>query len=165
MLAENSKRVLTSLRRIIQAVHVYSRKLSFANNITGPQLHCLNTINENGPLTQKELGRQVSLGPSTVNGVVDRLEKKGWLSRERDTVDRRRTFLKITNSGHELLASAPSPLQDRLNEALSALPAMEQERIADCLEQVAQLMSSLENTTEEALPGDSAGPSDPQKAI
>ena len=67
-------RVLQALRRIIRAVDLHSRKLLAQHRITGPQLVCLLAVEENQPVTGSAIARHVHLSPSTVIGILDRLE-------------------------------------------------------------------------------------------
>lgn len=80
------------------------------------------------------------MGVSTINGVIDRLEKKELVIRERDTTDRRKVFVRLTDSGRELTKAAPSLLQERLSDSLRSLPKLEQAAIALSLERVVELM-------------------------
>ncbi|MBI9074974.1 MAG: winged helix-turn-helix transcriptional regulator [Desulfatibacillum sp.] len=135
-------RVLMSLRRIIRAVDIHSRKLHSELNITAPQLICLYALEKDGPSTLSALASAVTLGLSTVNGIVDRLESKGLVVRERDTHDRRKVFVRQTEYGQEFTKAAPSLLQDRLSQSLKHLPQLEQIAIAMSLERVVGLMEA-----------------------
>ena len=135
-------RVLQSLRRIIRAVEIHSRKLAQSYRITGPQLGCLLAIRETGPVTTTGLAHQVYLSPSTVVGIVDRLEEKGLVVRQRSRSDRRQVRIGMTEKGEKLAASAPSLLQDTLAEALKKLPETEQVSITMSLEKVVDLMEA-----------------------
>lgn len=132
--------VLKSLRRIIRAVDIHSKKLNHEYMITAPQLICLYSLQSNGNMTQSQLAKEVDLGMSTVNGIVDRLEAKGWVVRRRDNADRRRVFVELTESGELQADEAPSLLQDKLSDALQALPELEQAAIALSLERIVELM-------------------------
>lgn len=135
-------RVLKALRRIIRAVDIHSRKLNNDFQITAPQMICLYSLVNDGEMTQSKLSKQVSMGISTINGVIDRLEKKGLVIRQRDTQDRRKVFITVTESGKEVTKSAPSLLQERFSDALRNLPELEQAAIALSLERVVELMEA-----------------------
>lgn len=135
-------RILRSLRQIIQAVDLHSRHLTQVYSITGPQLVCLLAIAENCPVTLSELAQTIYLSPSTVVGIVDRLEREGFVVRERSKVDRRVVLITITDKGREFVAKAPSPIQEQLESRLEQLPVDEQLRIAQALETLAQLMGA-----------------------
>lgn len=135
-------RVLRAIRRIIRAVDLYSKKLEGAFGLTVPQLVCLHTVIDKGPLTAAGISREVHLSPSTLVWILDRLEEKGWIVRERDAADRRQVLVSATEAGRELAVRTPSPLQDRLATALRGLPEAEQETIARSLERVVELMEA-----------------------
>ncbi len=137
-------RVLESLRRIIRALHLHSRKLAAEHDITAPQLLCLMTVAQEEFLGVASIARRVHLSSSTVIGILDRLESKGMVLRERDKQDRRLVNVMATERGRELVAMAPSPLQGTLVEALRQLPQLEQSTIALSLERIVDLMEAKE---------------------
>jgi DNA-binding MarR family transcriptional regulator len=134
--------ILQSIRRIMRAVDIYSRKLRSQCELTAPQLVCLGTIVEDGPLTVSQIAQSVFLSPSTVVGVLDRLETRGLVTRERDTDDRRVVNTLATPAGKEVVDKAPSALQDGLHEALKNLSTLEQATIALSLKRVVDLMEA-----------------------
>ena len=133
-------RILQSLRRIIRAVDIHSHKLAHLHKITGPQLGCLTVIKEHGPMASGSVARKMYLSPSTVVGIIDRLEKKGLVLRSRDGKDRRQVFVSITPAGEKLIEDTPSLIQDTLARALLGLPESEQIEIAAALEKLTELM-------------------------
>jgi DNA-binding MarR family transcriptional regulator len=135
-----SLRILMALRHIMHFVDSYSRQLATEYKITGPQLICLYSIVKNGPLTLSELGKLVSLSMSTANGIVDRLEQKKLVQRERKDHDRRKVIITATDEGEKLSSEAPLPLQGRLIKAIRELPELEQVSIALSLERVLNMM-------------------------
>ena len=136
------RRILHAVRRIIRAVDLYSRKLATEHEVTGPQLVCLNTIVELGPITATDLAHQIHLSASTVVRILDRLESRELIVRERQKDDRRRVHLTATIAGHELSAKAPYSEQHPLRAALKQLPLQEQERVTSLLERLVGLMDA-----------------------
>ena len=135
-------RVLRALRQIIRAVDMHSKKLTAEHGITGPQLVTLLCVAEHQSITPSEIGREVHLSNSTIVGVLDRLEAKGLVKRQRSEHDRRNVFVTITAEGKKLVVAAPSPLQDRLASSLRVLHPTEQMAILSSLERIAQLMDA-----------------------
>ncbi|HKJ04988.1 MAG TPA: MarR family winged helix-turn-helix transcriptional regulator [Geopsychrobacteraceae bacterium] len=135
-------RIFQALRRIIRAVDIHSHKLSHQHNITGPQLNCLMAIKEEGSLSSGKLAGKVYLSPSTVVGIIDRLEEKSFVVRQRDTRDRRQVHISITPEGEDLIAAAPSLLQDTLANSLAELPELELVTITMALERLVDLMEA-----------------------
>jgi len=135
-------RILQCLRRIIRAVDIHSSKLATQHKITGPQLGCLLALRESGPITSARLAKQVYLSPSTIVGIIDRLEEKGLVQRKRDEKDRRLIHIIITSAAERLIAAAPSLLQDTLAKGLVELPEAEQIAITSALEKLVELMEA-----------------------
>ena len=135
-------RILQSLRRIIRAIEIHSHQLANSHGITGPQLSCLLAIRDQGKLTAARLAKIVYLSPSTLVGILDRLEEKGLVNRSRSARDRRQVLIEVTPAGEALAAVAPSLLQDTLRNALVALPELERVSISQSLEKVVDLMEA-----------------------
>lgn len=141
--AEHSRcelRVLGAIRRIIRGIDLYSRRLQTEAGVTTPQLVCLTTVVASGPITISQLGRDVHLSASTIVGIVDRLESRGFVERARGHADRRIVKVSATREGRNLVDRAPSLLQDRLATGLGALDPSEQAAIAAAFERVVALM-------------------------
>lgn len=135
-------RILRALRRITRSVALHSRQLSALSNITAPQLVCLRAIIDQGPMTATAISREVHVSASTVVGILDRLEDKGLIRRERGREDRRIVYVTATQEGIDLASHTPSPLQQKLSESLKALPELEQATITMSLERIVDLMES-----------------------
>ena len=150
------QRILHSLRQLIRAVDIHSRKLASEYHITGPQLVCLLEVAEHGPTTATRIAQRVHLSASTVVGILDRLESKGLISRKRDRNDRRLVHVTVTASGRHLIDRAPSPLQASLYEALGQLPEDEQARLADSLDKIARLTKANADALDTSTGNDAA---------
>lgn len=133
--------ILQSLRQMTRAAEIYSKKLAAEHSITGPQLVCLLTIKERQPVTAAEVAKEVHVSPSTLVGVLDRLEQKSLIERRRDQKDRRRVAISLSPFGCELVESAPPPLHDKLSERLKSLSELEQASISLALKKVVSLMT------------------------
>lgn len=133
-------RTLRAIRRIIRAVDIFSRKLEGLRGVTVPQLSCLQHVVRTGPVPLTTLAKEADLSASTTVGIIDRLERKGLVSRARSAADRRQVLISATREGLAIASAAPSPLQDRLASALDALPDLEQAAITLSLERIVDLM-------------------------
>ncbi|MGW8193032.1 MAG: MarR family winged helix-turn-helix transcriptional regulator [Desulforhopalus sp.] len=135
-----ANRVLSSLRRIIQANNVHSRQLVRQYGITTPQLLILRQIEAEGALTVSQLAKAISLKQTTVTDILNRLEKKELVHRRRDDHDRRKVLIEETNRGRALLDSAPPPLQERFQDKFQDLKPWVQSMILTSLQLLESLM-------------------------
>lgn len=147
---EYDLRILRALRKITRSIALHSRQLAAGSNITAPQLICLRTVIEKGPLTATAISREMHISPSTVVGILDRLEDKGLIIRERGREDRRIVFITATAAGQTLASETPSPLQKQLSDALKKLPELEQATITLSLERIVKLIDSDSEVATEA---------------
>jgi DNA-binding MarR family transcriptional regulator len=142
--ATTSDGVLISLRRIIQAIDIHSRQLARQHGITTPQLIILKQIEGKETITVTQLAKQVSLKQATVTDILNRLERKGLVQRQKDTGDRRRVLVKETDAGKKLLEAAPSPLQDTFLEKFENIEDWKQNMILTSLQLLGTLMADDE---------------------
>ena len=134
--------ILRALRRIIRAVDLYSRQLSIRHSLTGPQLVCLRQLVQQGPMTPGRLAREVSLSPATISGILDRLERRGYVTRSRRPEDKRQVLVAITTRGRELTGRTPPPLHERFTRRLAELPESRQAEIHRVLGEVVEMMEA-----------------------
>ena len=135
-------RILNSIRRIIRVVDVDSRKLASDHKVTGPQLMCLVVIVERGSITAIDIAKRVHFSPSTLVGVLDRLEAKGLIRRERNAEDRREVSIIATGAGRTLISRTPFPLQNSLGHALSQLSKRNREELVGWMERLVDLLEA-----------------------
>ena len=134
-------RIVLALRQITHSVDAYSRKLATDFDITGPQLLCLYYIANHSPVTLSQISRHLSLSPSTVNGIADRLKIKGLIVRKRPPQDRRKVLLALAPKGRDVVRNAPQLLHRVLAEKIRTLPELKQAAIALSLEEIVKLMN------------------------
>lgn len=139
---EDSAQVLISLRRIMRAIDLHSRQLKQKHNLTGPQLIVLREIVRQDGITTGELAHRASLSNATITGIVDRLEKRGLVERNRGDKDRRQVLVRITESASELLKSAPPLLQERFLASLESLDKRQRVEMLAMLQRVARMMNA-----------------------
>lgn len=133
--------ILRAVRQIIRAVDLNSKKLVRQCGLTTPQMVVLKELSS-GELTGSELARQVSLSNATVTAIVDRMEKKELVARRRDTIDRRKVYVSLTETGRRLLSQAPSSLQDSFVTQLEQLDDWERSLVLSSLQRVATMMNA-----------------------
>lgn len=141
---EKYDELFISLRKIIRAIDLRSKKLSKEAGITGPQLLILQELARVDGITAKEVSTNIHLSQATVTSILDRLEAKHFIKRVRSDSDRRRVALFLTDDGTNALSSAPQPIEDRFVEKFSALKDWQQYQLLSSVEQIADMMGASE---------------------
>lgn len=80
-----------SLRDVGNQLGLLNRHVGAHVELKDADFACLDLISRNGPLSPRDVARRAGLHPATLTGVLDRLERGGWVVRERNTAgpDRR----------------------------------------------------------------------------
>jgi len=137
-----SEKVLISIRQIIRAVDLHSRYLARKYGLTGPQLLIMNEIARRHETSVGVLAESVSLSNATVTSVLDRLEKLGYVLRNRSDADKRKVLVKLTEKGVGKLRNKPSSLQDSFISEFEKLSEWEQTLILSSIQRVALMMKA-----------------------
>lgn len=130
------------LRQISHALDKQSKFIQEKYHITIPQLICLWEIYNSGPITLGDLTERNFLNKSTVTGIVDRLEKRNFVKRNRISKDRRQIHVEATAEGIGFLKSAPEPLHKNFSEKFKALKQEERKELIDAINRIVELMDS-----------------------
>lgn len=134
--------VLVALRRVIRATDLHSKHLAKTTGLTTPQILLLQTIRDKGEITIGELANEMSLSQATVTSILDRLEKRELVYRERSREDKRKVHAYLTNQATETLKEAPIPLQEHFAQQFGDLQEWEQSMIISSLQRIAQMMNA-----------------------
>lgn len=137
-----TEEILRSLRQIMRAVDLHSRRLSSEYGLTGPQLVTLQELRRRGSTSASVLARAIHLSGPTMTGILKRLENRELITRERSLRDRRNVEVRLTEAGRNVLERAPSPLQERFLRELDGLEEFERLQILATLKRVAAMMDA-----------------------
>lgn len=141
-LLNSIEEVLVALRRVIRATDLHSKHLAKTTGLTAPQILLLQTIRNKNEATIGELANDMSLSQATVTTILDRLEKREFVYRERSKSDKRKVHARLTDSGIDMLKGAPIPLQEHFARQFGDLQQWEQTMIISSLQRVAQMMDA-----------------------
>jgi DNA-binding MarR family transcriptional regulator len=150
------QRSTAEIRDSIRALRI---QLSLLNYRVGSQLElkdvdldCFDIIDSYGPLSPSALARRAGLHPATMTGILDRLERGGWIVRERDPSDRRAVVIRARRERYAELLRLYAGMNRAMNKLLADYSDSELELIADFLRRT---VDAGRNATD-ALTGDSA---------
>jgi len=138
----DANEILIKIRKIVRSIDIESKKIQKEYGVSIPQVLCLNFLNNspNYQTTQGEIKKFLNLNSSTVSGIIDRLEIKGYLARLPKSGDKRIANIALTSSGEELLSTIPPLLHEQLSTKLQNLDESEIAKVESSLETLVQLL-------------------------
>lgn len=139
---DKSQDALVLLRQIIRATDMQDKEISRCIGLTLPQLMIMQTLRLSAPISTGELAKEIFLTQATVTSILDRLEKKGLISRERGKEDKRKVWINLTSEGGELMKGAPTTQQDRFTRGFDDMQSWEQSMVVSALERVAFMLDA-----------------------
>jgi DNA-binding MarR family transcriptional regulator len=141
---EKHQELLIALRKVIRAIDLHSKHLSKTSGLTSPQLLIMLEIDKASGVNSSQVAKNVNLSAATVTNIIDRLENKNLISRVRNTQDKRKVSLYLTDNGKELLVKAPQALQEHFIENFANLAPWEQSQLLSSMERLAHMMNANE---------------------
>ncbi len=144
---EKSKQIaeiVDNLRRVFQVVHGQSKRAERETGLTSPQLWTIKVIAEAESIRVSDLARRIYLHPATTVGILDRLEKKGLVSRTRSQEDRRVVHVGLTHEGLAIVEKSPQVAQGLLVAGLEKLSTQNLKKIDDGLGQMVAILGAQE---------------------
>ncbi|MBN2524059.1 MAG: MarR family transcriptional regulator [Bacteroidales bacterium] len=138
--------ILIKIRKIVRSINLESKKIQKEHGVSIPQVLCLNFLHDayNYQSTQGDIRKFLNLNSSTVSGIIDRLEKKGYLARLPKTGDKRIVNIALTSAGDKLLNNIPSLLHEQLSEKLQKLDDNKLKTVEDSLDTLVNLLKIQE---------------------
>lgn len=132
------REVREALRELGVQLAQLNRRVGGRLGLRDADLDCLDLIGRIGPIGASPLAKAAGLHPATLTGVLDRLERAGWIIRERDTEDRRAVRIRaLPERGKEVLAQFAG-MNGAVQEICSRYDDEQLAVIADFLTRVAE---------------------------
>jgi MarR family transcriptional regulator, organic hydroperoxide resistance regulator len=92
-------------------------------DLTASEINALANLADGRGRTVSELGAAVGTRPTTLTSVLDRLERRGHITRGARPGDRRAVLIELTAAGRETAATIRQAVTDLEQRALGGLPA------------------------------------------
>jgi DNA-binding MarR family transcriptional regulator len=135
--ARRHQKASTEIRNALRELRI---QLALLNYSVGSQvglkdidLDCLDILDTSGPLSPSALARRAGVHPATMTGILDRLERGGWIVRERDATDRRAVVVRVLPDRYGDLLRLYSRMSRSMNKLLAGYSDSELATIADFL--------------------------------
>jgi len=132
---KGSKKEVRSLNtyiKLIRAADSLSSKLNLhlsKKRLTESQFNVLDALYHLGPLTQKQLGKKLLKSGGNITMVIDNLEKRNLVKRERGKTDRRLFIVNLTLNGKAIIKNILPEQVSRIKDELNILSKGEQNEL------------------------------------
>lgn len=141
--AENARLIMRVMKDAQKALRARFLQQLVPHGLTVNQFRALQHLHwheAQGGLSISELSGHLGLANSTMSSLVGRLEREGWLRRERSPQDGRRIQLKLTRRAHDLFAQKPRQTEEFWQQTLGRLSPEQQARLVDSLRELKVVM-------------------------
>jgi len=116
-----SKAVVQNLRVVVRTIQAHSRWVEKQSGVSGVQLWAMWELFALPGQKVSQLSKTLSVHQSTASNMLDKLEDKSLIRRDRSGPDQRVVRLFLTQKGSDLLSTAPRPAQGAVQDALRRL--------------------------------------------
>jgi DNA-binding MarR family transcriptional regulator len=129
------------LWQLAHALDVSSKRMEQAIGVTGPQRLVIRVVGATPYRTASEIATTLGKHPSTLTGVLARLEQRGLILREVDPADRRRARFTLTAAGKRVDRQRRGTVEAACTRALGRA---KRRRVASTLDTLGFLIEELE---------------------
>jgi DNA-binding MarR family transcriptional regulator len=136
------REVVHLMRRLMQAGERYTKELNKKFSVSAPQVASLLALLDDGPMSPSQIAKKIMVESSTVTGIIDRLEQKGFVVRTRISQDRRVITVELTEAGRRLAENAPPPIQQKIVKGLRKIDEAERAQIIQTLNRLTDMIDA-----------------------
>lgn len=104
------------------ALQTTSKRMKSSLGVTGPQRLVIRIVSRFPGITAGQIAELLHVHPSTLTGVLKRLERQGLVRRRRDVRDRRRVILGITERGRRVEAVGTGTVEESVAKVIARIP-------------------------------------------
>jgi DNA-binding MarR family transcriptional regulator len=127
-----------SLRELGNQLSLLNYRVGGRLELKGTDLDCLDLIGRAGPLSPGAIARRSGLHPATLTGILDRLERGGWVVRERDPADRRGVLVRVRKERAAEIFGLYAGMNSKMDQILAGYDEDQLDVIADFLHRTAE---------------------------
>jgi DNA-binding MarR family transcriptional regulator len=130
------KYICFKLNKVRRKIHRYYESKLAPFNITPVQFYVLSALWDKDKMKFKDLARRLDMDGSTLTGILDRMEKRGFIKRKEDPNDRRSILVCLTRESKEIRPQMIEIAQDLDHEFRNKVPDEEFQMLLKVLDQL-----------------------------
>jgi len=129
-----SAEIRQSLRELRLQLSLLNHRVGARLDLKDIDLDCLDLMARHGALSPSELARHAGMHPATMTGILDRLERGGWIGRDRDPSDRRAVVVRVKPQRAAEVIRLYSRMNASMDQICAGYDEKELEVLADFLQ-------------------------------
>ena len=133
--------LLQTLWSVDHGLQTMSKRMESTLDVTGPQRLVVRVIGRNPGICASDIAEALSLHPSTVSGILHRLELRGRIARKTDPQDRRRARFELTDAGQAIYDAKEGTVESVVASVLSTTPPEEREAAVSVLGRLSRALN------------------------
>lgn len=141
--ASSNESIEKSLRKLSVQLRLYGREILKEYKLSKIQFIALQWVNDSSGITIGQVAKNLDLAYSTTTDIIDRLEKNGFVRRERSETDKRLVQVKIEPTGLELIERVIEKRIEFIEEITQDLDFKEKELLTKLLEKMMEKSESV----------------------
>jgi DNA-binding MarR family transcriptional regulator len=127
-----------NLRELRIELAILNHRVGSRSEIKDTDFDCLDVITGHGPITPTSLARRIGVHLATMTGILDRLERGGWIVRDRDQRDRRAVMVRAVPGKQRGIIQLYGGMNSSLDQILDSYSDDQIDLIVDFLRRCTQ---------------------------
>jgi DNA-binding MarR family transcriptional regulator len=154
--------IIADFRSTMSQLKCASSERLLRLGVSMAQLHIMYTLQRGGEMTMSHLADVLNVSLSNATGLIDRLEERGFIERNRVPEDRRVVLVRVTPDGERMLREIDAQSDEILRAVLDRLPATQLRAVAHAMsafrEAVTKTVGSIPDRHPASTPNPRSGP-------
>lgn len=146
---DKSYEILSLIKKLREVSHKRMKKYFCDMKLTGPQGMLVSILSHDGDMKVSDLSKKMCLSNSTVSGIIDRLEKQGYVERKRSESDRRVVMISVTGDLREKIDSRMELMESSLKKLMDQGSESELGKVLEGFKILSKLIERAESSENE----------------
>lgn len=150
--------IIADFRATMTQIKCASSERLVRLGVSMAQLHIMFTLQRSGEMTMSRLADILNVSLSSATGLIDRLEERGYIERNRVPSDRRVVLVRLTEAGVSTLAEVDALSDNLMRSVLERLPASQLRGVANAVSALREAVDAVVDSTPDRHPASMPAP-------
>jgi Transcriptional regulators len=129
------------IQKLVRVLQLFERDQIKAHGFTTSQCYAILELYKSTSLTMNELSEKMNLSSSTMTRILDNLVRDKYISRDKDTTDRRSVIVSLTENGKKVAMDLDKAVKEYYKKIIANIP---EGQVDSILESVSILQKAFE---------------------